>query len=105
MSALVVGGGPGLWAWFAAGRGEVGGPAVLRDSLVGCRHVWLDHRHDLPGTAGDAQPDDRAVSISRHSVRTAASESERTVVPFLRNFNWFTRGEPLINIYEGARGH
>jgi hypothetical protein len=47
----------------------------------------------------------RAVLISPHSASTVVSKRERSVVLFPRSFNWFTRGEPLINVYEGARGY
>jgi hypothetical protein len=47
----------------------------------------------------------RAVLISPHSASTVISERERSVVLFPGSFNWFTRGEPLINVCEGARGY
>ena len=45
------------------------------------------------------------VLISPHSASTVAAENERIVELFLRNFRRFTSGEPLINVYEQARGY
>ena len=45
------------------------------------------------------------VLISPHSASTVAAENERIVELFLRNFSRFTRGEPLINVYESVRGY
>jgi len=47
----------------------------------------------------------RNVLISPHSASTVAAENERIVDLFLRNFRRFTSGEPLINVYEHARGY
>jgi glyoxylate/hydroxypyruvate reductase len=47
----------------------------------------------------------RNVLISPHSASTVAAENERIIELFLRNFRRFTRGEPLINVYEHARGY
>jgi glyoxylate/hydroxypyruvate reductase A len=89
------------------GRGELVDEDALIDALF---------RNHLGGAALDVAATEplppgsplwrlRNVLISPHSASTVAAENERIVELFLRNFRRFTSGEPLINLYEHARGY
>jgi glyoxylate/hydroxypyruvate reductase len=89
------------------GRGELVDEEALIDALRRghLRGAALDVATTEPLPPSSPLWSLRNVLISPHSASTVAAENERIVELFLRNFRRFTSGEPLINVYEHARGY